>query len=270
MLLIDPKRLELSFYEDIPHLLHPVVTDPKKAALALQWTVGEMERRYQMLAEKGVRDISGYNQSIAADLQARSNHATDSDGEDQNDYEPLPYILVVIDELADLMEQGGKAMDRLMTRLTQRGRSAGLHIIACTQKPLAASIGSLTRSNFPVRLVGSVASPDDAKIAAGIPGTGAEKLLGRGDFLLVAKGQITRFQAAYVGEQEIREIIGQMGGSARTTRRWVSETKSSPVLAATGTDGKPPKAAAVTIASGKQSKRKGLGMMLGHQLRLIK
>ena len=99
-----------------------------------------------------------------------------------------PRVVIFIDEVADLMEQGGKAMDRLMTRLTQRGRSAGLHLVACTQKPLVASIGSLTRSNFPVRLVGSVASADDAKIAAGIPGTGAEKLLGRGTFCWWRRG----------------------------------------------------------------------------------
>jgi S-DNA-T family DNA segregation ATPase FtsK/SpoIIIE len=103
-----------------------------------------------------------------------------------------PRVIIFIDEVADLMEQGGRAMDRLMTRLTQRGRSAGLHLIACTQKPLAAVIGR-SPEQLPVRLVGSVASADDAKVATGIPGTGAEKLLGRGDFLLVAKGQVTRF-----------------------------------------------------------------------------
>jgi S-DNA-T family DNA segregation ATPase FtsK/SpoIIIE len=182
-----------------------------------------------------------------------------------------PRVVIFIDELADLMEQGGKAMDRLMTRLTQRGRSAGLHIIACTQKPLAASIGSLTRSNFPVRLVGSVASPDDAKIAAGIPGTGAEKLLGRGDFLLVAKGHVTRFQAAYVSEPEIRQIIGQMGVSARTSRRWVSDSEPAQLLAATGTEGKKPEAVLpISAKHHAPPKRRGLGTMLGHQLRLIK
>jgi DNA segregation ATPase FtsK/SpoIIIE-like protein len=137
-----------------------------------------------------------------------------------------------------------------------------LHIVACTQKPLAASIGSLTRSNFPVRLVGSVASADDAKIAAGIPGTGAEKLLGRGDFLLVAKGHVTRFQAAYVSEEEIRQIVGRMNAGGRNSRRWLTETET--LHAATGTDGQ-----AVKIFPSKP-KRRGLGLMFGHQLKLIK
>jgi S-DNA-T family DNA segregation ATPase FtsK/SpoIIIE len=182
-----------------------------------------------------------------------------------------PRVVIFIDEVADLMEQGGKAMDRLMTRLTQRGRSAGLHIIACTQKPLVASIGSLTRSNFPVRLVGSVASADDAKIAAGIPNTGAEKLLGRGDFLLVAKGHVTRFQAAYVSEQEIKQLVGRMSMGGRQSRRWLTPQEETP-LAATGTDDRvvgptsTPAPASVEI----KPKRRGLGLMFGHQLRLIK
>ena len=174
-----------------------------------------------------------------------------------------PRVIIFIDEVADLMEQGGKAMDRLMTRLTQRGRSAGLHIIACTQKPLAASIGSLTRSNFPVRLVGSVASPDDAKVAAGISGTGAEKLLGRGDFLLVAKGHVTRFQAAYVTDQEIKQIVSRLNVGGRRSRRWVTD-EVNVAHAATGTDGR-------SVERPKPKlKRRALDLMFGHQLRLIK
>lgn len=209
----------------LPHLLRPAVHEVHQAIFLLGEMVEEMVRR---------------------------------DRENISE----PRVVIFIDEVADLMEQGGKAMDRLMTRLTQRGRSAGLHIIACTQKPLAASIGSLTRSNFPVRLVGSVASADDAKIAAGIPGTGAEKLLGRGDFLLVAKGHVTRFQAAYVNEQEIRQIVGRMNAGGRHSRRWLTEAES--VQAATGTDGR------AVIAAPPAPKKRGLGLMFGHQLRLIK
>lgn len=209
----------------LPHLLRPPVQEVHQAIFLLGEMVEEMVRR---------------------------------DRENVSE----PRVVIFIDEVADLMEQGGRAMDRLMTRLTQRGRSAGLHIVACTQKPLVASIGSLTRSNFPVRLVGSVASADDAKIAAGIPGTGAEKLLGRGDFLLVAKGHVTRFQAAYVSDQEIRQVVSRMNAGGRRSRRWLTEEDG--VQAATGTDGR-----AVEVPRPKP-KRRRFDLMFGHQLRLIK
>ena len=234
MVFIDPKGNGFDPFApfdglggSLPHLLRPTVREVHQAIFLLGEMVEEMVRR---------------------------------DRENISE----PRVIIFIDEIADLMEQGGKAMDRLMTRLTQRGRSAGLHIVACTQKPLAASIGSLTRSNFPVRLVGSVASADDAKIAAGIPGTGAEKLLGRGDFLLVAKGHVTRFQAAYVNEQEIREIVGRMSAGGRHSRRWLTEETAQ---AATGTDGR---LVRVLPDQLPKPKRKNLGLMFGHQLRLIK
>lgn len=244
MIFIDPKGNGFDPFVSfegsgnvLPHLLRPAVRDVHQAIFLLGEMVEEMVRR---------------------------------DRENISE----PRVVIFIDEVADLMEQGGKAMDRLMTRLTQRGRSAGLHIIACTQKPLVASIGSLTRSNFPVRLVGSVASADDAKIAAGIPGTGAEKLLGRGDFLLVAKGHVTRFQAAYVSEQEIKQIIERMNAGGRHSRRWLTMEQTEP-LAATGTNGRAaPGVSAVGQANKSEakpkSKRRGLGLMLGSQLRLIK
>ena len=137
-----------------------------------------------------------------------------------------PRIVVAIDELADLVLTGGRPMEQLLTRLTQRGREAGIHLVACSQKPTAAVIGSLVKSNFPVRLVGSVASPEDAKVATGLPGTGAERLLGQGDFLLVAKGEVTRMQAAYIDLGEIRDLVSRL----RQGRR-------PPVLPATVTDG---------------------------------
>lgn len=242
MVFIDPKGNGfdpfISFDNNgcsLPHLLRPTVRDVHQAIFLLGEMVEEMIRR---------------------DREKISE----------------PRVVIFIDELADLMDQGGKAMDRLMTRLTQRGRSAGIHLIACTQKPLAASIGSITRSNFPVRLVGSVASADDAKIAAGIPNTGAEKLLGRGDFLLVAKGHVTRFQAAYIGEQDIRQIIGRMGMGGRQSRRWLSPNQNQS-LAATGTDDRVAEATPETrpaLQLQPKPKRRGLGLMFGHQLRLIK
>ncbi len=219
LVLIDPKGGGFSPLGALPHLLRPVVSDVHQAIFLLGDLVDEMVRR-------------------------------DRDGISE------PRVVVFIDEVADLMEQGGNAMSRLLTRLTQRGRSAGIHIIACTQKPLAASIGSLTKSNFPVRLVGSVASPDDAKVAAGIAGTGAEKLMGRGDFLLVAKGRVRRFQAAYISPLDVRQVVMRMQGVERHTRRWLAD--ESPVaLAATGTDG-------------RRRKMHPLKRLFGTQLKLIK
>jgi S-DNA-T family DNA segregation ATPase FtsK/SpoIIIE len=121
-----------------------------------------------------------------------------------------PRVVVAIDELADLVVAGGPGVARSITRLTQRGREAGLHVIACTQKPTVDAIGSLVKSNFPARLVGSVASAEDAKVASGLPGTGAEKLLGRGDFILVVKGEVVRFQAAYVSGDEVAALVGRL------------------------------------------------------------
>lgn len=236
MVFIDPKGSGFgpfaSSTEQLPHLLRPIVQDVHQAIFLLGELVGEMIRR-------------------------------------DREHICEPRLIIFIDELADLMEQGGKAMDRLMTRLAQRGRSAGLHLIACTQKPLAATIGSLTRSNFPVRLVGSVASSDDAKVAAGIPGTKAEKLLGRGDFLLVAKGQVTRFQAAYVSEKEIREVVSRMQIGGRSSRHWVEPefnvNDKQETLAATGTEGR-----LARLAPAGSKRRRGLELMFGQQLRLIK
>jgi S-DNA-T family DNA segregation ATPase FtsK/SpoIIIE len=209
----------------LPHLLRPPVREVHQAIFLLGEMVEEMVRR----------DREGISE---------------------------PRVVIFIDELADLMEQGGKAMERLMTRLTQRGRSAGLHVVACTQKPLVASIGSLTRSNFPVRLVGSVASADDAKIAAGISGTGAEGLLGRGDFVLVVKGQVVRFQAAYVSEGEIRGVVAKLSGGVRQSRRWAEEGEVEQM--ATGTEGR-----GVAMKAHEPPRRR-IGLMLGQQLRLIK
>jgi S-DNA-T family DNA segregation ATPase FtsK/SpoIIIE len=235
LIFIDPKRNGFAPFTSpqeaggLPHLLRPVVDDVHQAIFLLGEMVTEMVRR---------------------DREKISE----------------PRLVIFIDEVADLMEQGGKAMDRLMTRLTQRGRSAGIHLIACTQKPLVATIGSLTRSNFPVRLVGSVVSADDAKVATGMPGSGAEKLLGRGDFLLVAKGQMTRFQAAYVSEPEIKQVVDQL--QARRRAGWgqpgpdLEQTAPRRELAATGTDER--------VARPVALPRRGLKTILGHQLRLIK
>ena len=170
LVLIDPKGRGFSPLERLPHLLGPVVTRADEAAPVLQRLVTEMERR----------DAEGVSE---------------------------PRLVVLMDELADLVQVGGRDMEQLLTRLTQRGREAGIHLVACTQKPTAAVIGGLVKSNFPVRLVGSVASPEDAKVASGLAKTGAERLLGQGDFLVVAKGRATRLQAAYVSPTDARQVV---------------------------------------------------------------
>jgi S-DNA-T family DNA segregation ATPase FtsK/SpoIIIE len=189
LVLVDPKGRGLLAFEGLPHLVTPVVTRVDEALGVLERLVAEMERR---------------------DVEGRSE----------------PRMVVVLDELADLVQVGGRAMERLVRRLTQRGREAGLHMVACTQKPAAAVIGGLVKSNFPVRMVGSVASPEDAKVATGIAATGAERLLGQGDFLVVSKGQVTRMQAAYVDASEVRDLVAQL-----------REGSGQLMLAATGTDG---------------------------------
>jgi DNA segregation ATPase FtsK/SpoIIIE, S-DNA-T family len=188
LVLVDPKGRGLLAFEGLPHLLVPVVTQVDEAVAVLGRLVAEMERR---------------------DAEGRSE----------------PRLVVVLDELADLVQVGGREMEARLTRLTQRGREAGLHLVACTQKPAAAVIGGLIKSNFPVRLVGAVTSPDDARVATGLGGTGAERLLGQGDFLVVAKGEVTRMQAAYIGEGQVRELVAGLRAGTR------------PRLAVTGTGG---------------------------------
>jgi len=173
LILIDPKRRGYSPFAQLPHLLLPVIHDEDEALGALAWLVEEMERR----------DEEGCS---------------------------TPRLIVFIDELADLMLAAQAKLEHVLTRLTQRGREAGIHIVACTQKPTAAVIGSLIKSNFPVRIVGSVPDASDAAVATGISGTGAERLLGRGDFLVVAKGQVARMQAAYISEAEIAEVLSKL------------------------------------------------------------
>jgi S-DNA-T family DNA segregation ATPase FtsK/SpoIIIE len=126
-----------------------------------------------------------------------------------------PRLVVVLDELADLIQTGGREVETSLTRLMQRGREAGIHLVACVQKPTAAVIGGLVKSNFPVRIVGSVSSPEDAKIATGLAGTGAERLLGQGDFLVVAKGELTRMQAAFITPREIRRLVARIAAGER-------------------------------------------------------
>jgi S-DNA-T family DNA segregation ATPase FtsK/SpoIIIE len=181
--LFDPKLYGFAPFARTPHLLFPIVQDPVDVLARLSYLVSEMERRDRELIER-------------------------------------PRIIIVIDELADLMQTCGAELEALLTRLVQRGRSAGISLVACTQKPSAKIVGSLVKANFPVRLVGRVASTDDARVAAGIGGTGAEKLAGRGDFILIAGGQMIHFQAAYAKPEEIAGIFAHAQPSHPKSSRW--------------------------------------------------
>jgi DNA segregation ATPase FtsK/SpoIIIE, S-DNA-T family len=199
LILIDPKRLELGVYEDIPHLLTPVVTDPKVASNVLKWTVAEMERRIRMLASEGVRNIEQFNNIIRAEKGAR-------DDETGEELKPLHYIVIVIDELADLMMVSSHEVEEAITRLAQMARAVGIHLILATQRPSVDVITGLIKANFPSRISYRVAARVDSRTI--IDSIGAEQLLGRGDMLFLPPGsaRLIRVHGAYVTEHEIARL----------------------------------------------------------------
>jgi S-DNA-T family DNA segregation ATPase FtsK/SpoIIIE len=200
-ILIDPKRLELGLYEDIPHLATPIITDPKPAARSLKWAVGEMERRYKELAGWGVRNIDSYNAEIE-----RRNFAKDF-GETGEPWKPLPYIVIIIDELADLMMVSGHDVEESITRLAQMARAVGIHLVLATQRPSVDVITGLIKANFPSRISFRVSSKVDSRTI--IDANGAEQLLGRGDMLFLPPGtsRLVRVHGAYLDETEINRIV---------------------------------------------------------------
>jgi S-DNA-T family DNA segregation ATPase FtsK/SpoIIIE len=201
MLMIDPKMLELSAYEEIPHLLMPVITLPKEASNALKKLVFEMERRYRLLAESGARNIEAYNKKIEAASRAKK----DAESAD-NDIEPLPYIVIFIDELADLMFASGREVEDSIARLAQMARAAGIHLILATQRPSVDVITGIIKANFPSRISFQVSSKLDSRII--LDTYGADQLLGKGDMLLTSPGKkIKRIHGAYVSEEEIRDVV---------------------------------------------------------------
>jgi S-DNA-T family DNA segregation ATPase FtsK/SpoIIIE len=199
LILIDPKRLELGVYEDIPHLLTPVVTDPKVAANVLKWAVAEMERRIRMLASEGVRNIEQFNNIIRAEKGERS----DESGEE---VKPLHYVVIVIDELADLMMVSSHEVEESITRLAQMARAVGIHLILATQRPSVDVITGLIKANFPSRISFRVAARVDSRTI--LDSIGAEQLLGRGDMLFLPPGsaRLIRVHGAYVTEHEIARL----------------------------------------------------------------
>jgi S-DNA-T family DNA segregation ATPase FtsK/SpoIIIE len=200
-IMVDPKRLELGVYADIPHLATPIITDPKRAAISLRWAVSEMERRYRDLAGWGVRNIDGYN----VEVKRRNSLGLLSEaGEKHN---PLPYIVIIIDELADLMMSSGKEVEESITRLAQMARAVGIHLVLATQRPSVDVITGLIKANFPSRISFRVSSKVDSRTI--IDGNGAESLLGRGDMLFLppASSQVTRIHGGFVDESEIFKIV---------------------------------------------------------------
>ena len=208
-ILIDPKRLELGLYEDIPHLAAPIITDPKLASRSLKWAVGEMEKRYRDLAGWGVRNIDGYNAEIM-----RRNLVQEYD-ERGEPHKPLPYIVIIIDELADLMMTSGREVEESITRLAQMARAVGIHLVLATQRPSVDVITGLIKANFPSRISFRVSSKVDSRTI--IDTNGAEHLLGRGDMLFLPPGtsRLIRVHGAYVDETEIGKIVAHAKAQAK-------------------------------------------------------
>src|SRR5881296_1029920 len=201
LILIDPKRLELGLYEDIPHLAAPIIVDPKLASRSLKWAVGEMERRYRDLAGWGVRNIDGYNTEIM-----RRNLVKEYD-EKGEPWKPLPYIVIIIDELADLMMTSGREVEESITRLAQMARAVGIHLVLATQRPSVDVITGLIKANFPARISFRVATKVDSRTI--LDANGAEALLGRGDMLYLPAGsaRVIRLHAPFVTEKEIAAVV---------------------------------------------------------------
>jgi S-DNA-T family DNA segregation ATPase FtsK/SpoIIIE len=226
VIMVDPKMLELSMYEGIPHLLLPVVTNPKKASLALNWAVREMERRYKLMSDKGVRNIDGYNRKLAKEEKEKNSkrqQVLDNDDvvdlmeEDLPEVEiaegevlehgHLPYIVVIVDELADLMMVAGREIEESIARLAQMARAAGIHLILATQRPSVDVITGLIKANFPTRLSFKVFSRTDSRTI--LDQMGAETLLGNGDMLFLppGTGAVQRIHGAFVSEIEVQRVV---------------------------------------------------------------
>jgi S-DNA-T family DNA segregation ATPase FtsK/SpoIIIE len=218
LIMVDPKMLELSVYDGIPHLLTPVVTDPKKAVVALKWAVREMEERYKKMSKLGVRNIDGYNARVVeangkGEKLTRTVHTgyNRDTGEaiyehEDLDLEPLPYIVVIVDEMADLMMVAGKDIEGAVQRLAQMARAAGLHVILATQRPSVDVITGTIKANFPTRISFQVTSKIDSRTILGEQG--AEQLLGQGDMLYMAGGgRISRVHGPFVSDEEVEKVV---------------------------------------------------------------
>jgi len=248
MILIDPKMLELSVYDDIPHLLAPVVTEPAKAIRALKWTVEQMEDRYRMMASVGVRGLGGFNDKVRAakakgqQLGRRVQTGYDAETgqpiyeEEKLDYEPLPHIVVIVDELADLMMTAGKEVEFLIQRLAQKARAAGIHLIMATQRPSVDVITGVIKANLPTRISFQVTSKIDSRTILGEQG--AEQLLGKGDMLYMPGGkQIARVHGPFVSDEEVRMVADHWRGQG--TPDYITAVTEEPEDGGYSIDGAP-------------------------------
>ena len=214
LIMVDPKRLELGMYEDIPHLLTPVVVDPKQAANALRWAVREMEERYKTLAAVGVRNIEQYNRNIRMAQEEKGGRVMDDEGVE---VKPLPFIVVLIDELADLMMVAGNEVEESIARLAQMARAVGIHLILATQRPSVDVITGLIKANLPARVSFRVSSKIDSRTI--LDGNGAEQLLGKGDMLFLppASSRFVRLHGPYISEQETARLASFLRKQGKPT-----------------------------------------------------
>ena len=229
MIMVDPKRLELGMYEDIPHLLTPVVVDPKQASNALRWAVREMEERYKLLAAEGVRNIEQFNRNMLQAIAEKREPRAEG-----QEWKTLPFIVVVIDELADLMMVAGNEVEESIARLAQMARAVGIHLILATQRPSVDVITGLIKANLPSRIAFRVASKIDSRTI--LDGNGAEQLLGKGDMLFLppASSRFTRLHGPYISEQESARLASYLRKQGKPT---YDESITQEEKTATGADG---------------------------------
>jgi S-DNA-T family DNA segregation ATPase FtsK/SpoIIIE len=246
LIMIDPKMLELSVYEGIPHLLAPVVTDMKEAANALRWCVAEMERRYQLMAALGVRNLAGFNRKIKEAQEAGSPIrdpllmkmiGPDGNPEEVPFLDALPFIVVIVDELADMMMIVGKKVEELIARLAQKARASGIHLILATQRPSVDVITGLIKANIPTRIAFQVSAKVDSRTI--LDQMGAEQLLGHGDMLFLQPGTSVpnRVHGAFVSDAEVHRVVGALKGAGPPA--YVDEILSGPSMPIPGLPGEP-------------------------------